>query len=87
MKPTTARQEQTTPAGASRCYERQHMTLEEYGLWAYASTVSHQSGVFYMDARGIAKRFSDTGKDAIYRVARRLEEKGWFRRLKPARRH
>ena len=70
-----------------RCYARQHMTLEEYGLWQYARTVAYQSGVFYMDARGIAKRFSETGKDAIYRVARRLEVKGWFRRFKSSRRH
>jgi hypothetical protein len=26
-----------------------YLTPEEYGLWEYAKTISHNSGVFYFD--------------------------------------
>jgi hypothetical protein len=60
------------------CYERQHMTPAEYGLWEYARTVSHASGVFYLDCRKTQAEFSGTSKSTIYRLAGSLQQKGFF---------
>jgi hypothetical protein len=54
------------------------MTPEEYGLWCHASAVSHESREFYLSGPKVARHFSDTGKNVIYRIGRQLVAKGWF---------
>jgi|SRR5579862_2394175 len=67
----------------SRCFAHSHMTLQEYGLWTYAREVSYKSGEFYLSGPKAASAFSDTGKNVIYRVGKRLIAKGWFKLLRP----
>ena len=72
---------------ADKCFAHFHMTLEEYGLWNYARSVSAESGRFYLSGRGTASCFYDTDKNAVYRVGESLLEKGWFKLLKDKSRH
>ena len=60
------------------CFPSRHMTPAEFGLWTYASRVSHETRVFYLDCRKTASAFADVSKDSIYRLAASLERKGWF---------
>jgi len=67
---------------ATNCFAHVHMTLEEYGLWTYASKVSYQSKKFYFNGSGMAKgEFCGMNKDLFYRVRNALIRKGWFRVL------
>lgn len=65
----------------TRCFAHNHMTIEEFGAYEYIISVSHASGVFYMDGRGLAEQFAGTGKNSAYRVVEQLESKGWIVRL------
>jgi len=69
------------------CYAHVHLTPEEYGLWTYGRTVSHESNIVYLSGRHIAQEFFETNKDAIYRIAEGMEAKGWARKLRSKRRH
>lgn len=60
------------------CFAHNHLTPEEFGVYEYARRVSHDSGVFYFDGRGVASQFSSTGKNSIYRIVNGLVAKGWF---------
>jgi Helix-turn-helix domain len=62
----------------SRCYERRHMTLQEYGVYCYIRQVSYRTGIFYLDGRRLAEEFEGASKDTAYRVINRLKKKGWL---------
>lgn len=64
-----------------KCFANCHMTPEEFGLWNYCRSVSHESGVVYLSGREIAKAFSGISKNVIYRIANQLIAKGWLRVL------
>ena len=68
-----------------RCFARQHMTIEEFGLYTHARELSYKSKKFYLNARRCAKRFATTGKNTVYRLVASLEAKGWFQLLKEGR--
>ncbi len=63
------------------------MTPEEFGLWNYARSVSHNSDMVYLSGRQIARFFANTEKDAIYRIAKPLCDRGWFQVLRKKYRH
>lgn len=69
------------------CFPNRHMRPEEYALWNVSRSLSHESGLLYFDGPEIAALFEDTGKDRIYRAAKALTEKGWFKLLAPKRRN
>jgi hypothetical protein len=60
------------------CFAHYHLKVEEYGLWAHARQLAHDSGIFYFDGRKIAERFGETGKNTIYRIGKNLVRKGWL---------
>ena len=73
-------------SGKTTCFAHRHLTMEEYGLWTHACQLAHESGIFYFDGRSIAHRFSDTGKNAVYRVGKNLIRKGWLEIVRPPKR-
>src|SRR5690242_5456700 len=75
---TASREGREHSMAKTRCYARCHLTLAEYGLYQYASEVSYKSGKFYCSGPKAAMEVADTGKNAIYRVAKRLVKAGWF---------
>jgi hypothetical protein len=73
------------------CFVHQHLTLEESGLWEYLRAISSKSGILFLDGRKAAMRFQGVTASKLYRVRRRLIDKGWVIELdtidgKPARR-
>jgi hypothetical protein len=66
----------------TRCCTRQHLTPEEWGVLEDCTRLSSGGkNWFILDGRKAAARFSETGKDAIYRVIKLLERKGWLVRI------
>jgi hypothetical protein len=63
---------------STACFAHYHLKVEEYGLWAHARQLAHDSGIFYFDGRKIAERFGETGKNTIYRIGKNLIRKGWL---------
>jgi transposase len=70
----------------SSCYERRHMTMQEYGVYCYIRQVSHRTKIFYLDGRRLAEEFEGASKDTAYRVINRLKKKGWLEETRPAKR-
>lgn len=54
------------------------MTPEEFALWNVSRQISHQTGRLYFDGRAMAAQFAGTSKSRIYRLAKRLLDKGWY---------
>jgi hypothetical protein len=75
------KQQQTT-----KCFANLHMRPEEYALWDVTRSLSHKTGILYFDGRELAKLFDGTAKNRIYRAAKSLVKKGWYKVLSPARR-
>jgi hypothetical protein len=61
-----------------KCFPNVHMTPAEFGLWNICRELSYKSGVFLLDGRKLALRFSNTSKDSVYRAIKTLTGKGWF---------
>lgn len=68
------------------CFAHDHMTCAEYGLWTLGRELSYKKNVLYFDGRNMAKRFSQGGKTAMYRLMKRLIDSGWFVVLEPRKR-
>jgi hypothetical protein len=66
------------------CYDRRHMTLQEYAIWSYARQVSHDSGVFYRNGLRVITEFEGLSKSTFYRVSDQLEKKGWLVKIRDA---
>jgi hypothetical protein len=63
----------------TKCYANYHLTPEEFGFWEVCRSLSFKfKGKLIFDGRHIAAYFGDTGKNTIYRLAKRLQDKGWF---------
>jgi hypothetical protein len=67
----------------SKCFANRHMTPEEYALWDVSRQISHQTGTLYFDGRAMATQFAGTSKSRIYRLAKRLLDKGWYELIAP----
>lgn len=63
---------------SNQCFDHNHMTVKEYGLYCYIRAISHESGVFYMDGRAHARQFAGVSKDTMYRLVESLHKKGWL---------
>jgi hypothetical protein len=64
---------------AAKCCTRQHLTMEEWGLLEDCTRLTHGAkNLFHLDGRTAAKRFGKTGKNAVYRVVKKLEAEGWL---------
>jgi len=61
-----------------KCFEHQHMTTEEYGLWSLYRGLSLKSGEVFDDGRTTADRFADESYSHIYRIRRSLIKKGFL---------
>lgn len=60
------------------CFDHNHLTFEEFGVYSYVRAVSHKSHVFYSDGRQLAAEFEGEGKNPAYRVINNLVKKGWL---------
>jgi len=73
------------PSRLNHCFEHNHMTFAEFGLYKYVQGVRGER-VFYFNGRSVADEFvpvrGGTGKDAAYLLAESLCKKGWFKRIK-----
>lgn len=70
-----------------QCFTHFHMTIEEYGLWNHARSLSHESGKFYLSGPKVALEFADTTRNTIYRIGQNLIEKKWFRVIRKRQRN
>ena len=75
------------------CFPRNHMTLQQYGLWSHVRELQsslakkHPNQKFiYFDGDTIASSFKDTGRHSIYRACNVLLEGGWFQLVEPQQR-
>jgi len=70
-----------------KCFANYHLTPEEFGFWEVCRSLSFKfKGNLIFDGRHIAACFGDTGKNTIYRLAKQLQDKGWFICTKKTRR-
>lgn len=70
-----------------KCFANYHLTPEEFGFWEVCRSLSFKfKGKLIFDGRHIAAYFGDTGKNTIYRLAKQLQDKGWFICTKKTRR-
>src|SRR5260370_18166258 len=69
---------------SKKCFANRHMTPEEYALWDVSRQLSHQTGTLYFDGRAMAEQFEGTSKSRIYRLAKRLLDKGWYELIAPS---
>lgn len=69
------------------CFTHFHMTIEEFGLWNHARSLSHESGRFYLSGPKVALEFADTTRNTIYRIGKNLIEKKWFRVIRKRQRN
>jgi len=67
-----------------KCYAHFHMTATQYAVWDVCRSLSHENGILYFNAPGIADRFESMGKNYPYQIAEELECKGFFKLLKPS---
>jgi hypothetical protein len=71
----------------AECFAHHHMTVQEFGFWNYARSVSHERKVLFFDGRKIAARFEGTSKSTCYRLLKKLEAKGWCVCLVPTKKN
>jgi hypothetical protein len=67
---------------AKPCYASQHLTPGKWGILEVCLRLTRGGkNRLFLDGRSLANRFDQTGKNAVYRIVKQLERKGWLVRV------
>lgn len=70
----------------SRCFENNHMTCRQFGLWNRVRTLQRKWGFLFFDGDDIAAGFQSTSRDVIFNECKALLGSGWFELMEPRQR-
>lgn len=64
------------------CFAHCHMTPQEFGVYKYIEAITHDSGIFYCNAKAVAAAFSGREWRTFQNLIDSLADKGWLRVVK-----
>jgi len=70
----------------NRCFEHNHMTMRQYGLWNRVRGLQRKWGFVYFDGDDIATGFRSTSRDAVFDDCNTLLKLGFFELKSPRKR-